>query len=594
MKKKNTILLVVDSVFYDKLLSDKTRNSAMPFFNKLQKKGLTTTKMYSEAPYTEAALVSLLCGMDTLKRGGYLKKLSNKKTIMEVFKDNDYEVFFNGFQPHVYPGKSYPGVTEIYYNVPFDINSLWSYRFKYYSDLFKNNELNDKYFDMLNDILNDNFIEWLKFFNRLKNNDKSVELIKEYIKYDDLDKEIKKLETEYNKYKNNELKYLKEFLNKGIDHNLFKIKTYRLERKTSLEFRKKLYNQYINTFKRINRLNISKNLFNNKLIIKNPFKEKELFIQYLKMYKNAVFDKDLFEKIDFNTQYIKGAPSMYTHINHFCEWLKNKSNEKNYFAYIHVDDCHYPEIFYSYDIDDEKRLEQEFNNINDYLNKLPKKYKGSIAYDLSLKYADSCIEYLYNYLEKNDLLNNVNIAICADHGSSYSFYPMHENYVNNQYQENYHLPFVLIGKDINHKVIKKYCNSKDIPATIIDAANLKVPKIYDGKSLLKYDGNSYAMLENINGGCPDYNKRKVLIGIRNDNYAVTMEFDMNLEFENGEIYSIFDMKKDPFERINLKNNINICNKINKEKLLIEEKFYELKKDIKKHNFLNSGENNEKN
>lgn len=74
----------------------------MPFLNKLRKEGIDFTNMHSEAPYTEAALVSLLCGIDTLKKGGYLKKLYGKETIMETFTKNGYATFCNCVQPLVY------------------------------------------------------------------------------------------------------------------------------------------------------------------------------------------------------------------------------------------------------------------------------------------------------------------------------------------------------------------------------------------------------------------------------------------------------------------------------------------------------------
>ena len=77
--KKNTIFFVIDSVFYDKTIKQNYRNEPMPFLNKLRKESLDFTNIYSEAPYTEAALVSLLCGMDTLKGGGYLKRLKKIK-----------------------------------------------------------------------------------------------------------------------------------------------------------------------------------------------------------------------------------------------------------------------------------------------------------------------------------------------------------------------------------------------------------------------------------------------------------------------------------------------------------------------------------
>ena len=103
---KNNIFIVIDSLFYDKTTSCEYRNPTMPFLDKLRSEGIDCTNMYSEAPYTEAALVSLLCGIDTLKKGSYIKKLYGKETIMETFKKNGYDTFCNCVQPLVYPSYS--------------------------------------------------------------------------------------------------------------------------------------------------------------------------------------------------------------------------------------------------------------------------------------------------------------------------------------------------------------------------------------------------------------------------------------------------------------------------------------------------------
>ena len=142
--KKNTIFIVIDSVFYDKTIKQNYRNCPMPFLNKLRKESLDFANIYSEAPYTEAALVSLLCGMDTLKGGGYLKKLKGKETIMETFKKNGYETFCNCIQPLVYPSYSYEGVVDGYYNICYDFNALWSYRLEFYSKIYKEKGLDNK------------------------------------------------------------------------------------------------------------------------------------------------------------------------------------------------------------------------------------------------------------------------------------------------------------------------------------------------------------------------------------------------------------------------------------------------------------------
>ena len=589
--KKNTIFLIVDSVFYDKILGSENRNCPMPFFMQLGEKGLTTTKMYSEAPFTEAALVSLLGGTDTLKYGGYMRRLGDKKTIMEVFKENAYRTFFNGYQPHIHPKGAYPAFTDKFYNICFDLSAVWDYRLSYYSDLFKKGELEEDYFPLLHD---DNFESWIECFEKVINKDQEMNLVIDIIDAEDMPKELIKVKNEYKKYLKNKDNYLKEFLSLGTEHALFKIKTYRLKRRTSIEFRKRLYEKEIKTFKKIYYLNAKKNLLNNRMVIKNPLKNKVESLQYLKMYKAAVFDKDLFTKIDYNNPLVKASPSMYTHLNHFLNWCDEYNDTNPFFAYIHVEECHYPEIFYSHDTNDEKRLDFEFQAIKEFINNLPKKYKGNLAYDLSLLYTDNCIKYLFEKLEEKGLLDKTNIAICADHGSSYTFDPMHDSYVRNEYRENYIIPFVLIGKDIKPKVVTNYCNSKDIPATILDACNIKIPKEYDGKSLFKYNGNNYVILQNINGGCPDYNKREVYIGVKNDNYSVTMMFDMNKEFKDGKIKSIFDMKKDKCEHKNMKSVPNVQNVVEAEMQIIKNVFNELKKDIKKNNFLYIGVKNDKN
>jgi len=584
--KKNMIFLVIDSVFYDKILSNKYRNTPMPFLTELSQKGLVTEKMYSEAPYTEAALVSLLSGVDTLKNGGYLKKLDNKKTIMEVFKEHGYTTYFNGIQPLVYPSKSYPGVTDKYYNLFFDLETLWSYRLYFYSDLYKSGKLETQFYPLLIDILEDNFITWIECLNLLKNKDKSMEIIEDRLDKSSLNNDLKIIKEEYQFFIKNKEEYMLNFLLLGKDHKLFKLKKYNISRGTSKNFRKKLYEKERNTFKKIYYTNFRKNLFNNS-VINHIFNNPKKSLQYLKMYKAAVMDKDLYEKIDYNTETLKASPSMYTYVKHFSEWLKKHDKNKPFFAYIHTEECHSPEIFYSHDTENEQILQEEFESIRKFLKNLPKKYKGNIAYDLALLYTDRYIKYLYEELKQNDLLKNTNIAICADHGSSYSYDPIHDSYVRNEYREKYNIPFILIGEEIPSKIIKKYCNSKDIPATILDACKINIPKEYTGKSLLKYDGNDYSILQNINGGCPDYNLRNVMLGIKNDKFSITMEFDMNKDFKDGKMISIYDIQKDMLETKNLKNKNNIKLRITNEIKILEQEFNELKRDIKKNNFLYS-------
>ena len=111
-----------------------------------------------------------------------------------------------------------------------------------------------------------------------------------------------------------------------------------------------------------------------------------------------------------------------------------------------MDDAHYPESFFSTNYIDLNLLDKEFNHIKEYIKNLPSKFRGSLTSDLSLLYVDSCIEYLFKELNDRKLLDNTAIVITADHGFSYDYNPIRENYVNNVHVENYNTPFIIYDK----------------------------------------------------------------------------------------------------------------------------------------------------
>ena len=579
---KNTLLIVIDSLYYDKTIAQPYRHNPMPFLSKLRSEGLDCTRMYSEAPYTEAALISLLAGMDTLKGGGYIKRFYNKKTIMEIFKESGYDTFCNAVQPFAYPTCAYPGLTDEYYNTCYKFSSLWSTRLSFYSDKYKNGELNDKDLNLVLDLLENNLNFWPKFFQQLKNKDKKVSFILPFINIDDLDENIQKLNVECERFQKDKLSYLKELLTLGKNHPLHQIKQYSLSEKLSYQDMQKIYKKYKKIVRKMFLKNLTHNLKNNQLVLTPREERKSLFKNYL----NSIVNRFMMQKINPKIKEKKSAPSMDTTFEHFESWLKNRKSKKPYFAYIHVDDCHSPEIFYTYDTNDFKKLDQEFESIEKYINNIPKNYKGNLSYDVSLQYADICLKRLFTFLEENNMLDNLNIAICADHGSSYSFAPYRSNFVNNVHRENYNMPFILWSKSLKHQKITGFHNTKDIAATLLDVNNLKIPKEYDGISILNNHDRDYVLLENVNGGCPDYNKRDFLLGIRNERYCIVMNLNIHKEFKDGSFYAIYDLINDKDELYNLKNDIDE-NKIKKELEILKKEFNNLKKDVKKYNFINN-------
>ena len=154
MKQKNVIMIVLDSVSYDFTKKTKCKACSMPFLHSLMKKGINAINIYSEAPYTEAALVSLLCGDNTLDKTGHMKRNLNHKSILQIFEESNYNIFSNAYQPAIYPSGQMHEFKNKYYNFPFLFSQVWDYRLKYFSEL---HEINEKEIELVINIMNDNF-----------------------------------------------------------------------------------------------------------------------------------------------------------------------------------------------------------------------------------------------------------------------------------------------------------------------------------------------------------------------------------------------------------------------------------------------------
>ena len=176
--KKNAILFVIDSLSYERITGNGASHLT-PCFHRLMQEHISCSRMYSQAPYTEAALMGLICGAPTMNHGGYMMRYRDvPATLPEVFARSGYDVY-SILQPHIYPSSLYRGLPVSFYNVGFDFNALWSYRLQYYSSLYDQNVLDDQDYAELTDMLEDNFREWCLFLQRLLKRDDSVSLIQD-------------------------------------------------------------------------------------------------------------------------------------------------------------------------------------------------------------------------------------------------------------------------------------------------------------------------------------------------------------------------------------------------------------------------------
>ncbi len=558
---KNYLLLIIDSLNYSHVKSSELE--LMPYLEKLKKDGISCSDMYSQAPYTEAAVMSLYCGQDVLDNGGYLKRFKNApRTVFEAMKEYGYKTYFNSYQPQCYPSSLRRGVDDIFYSVGYDLAALWPYRLSHYSEFFKCGELTHKDYEDLYDILEDNFKEWLIFVDNLILNDPSCSMIRgnaaEY------DPRAVKTEVLREKaiYEQDKKQYLEELFTLGRRHRLFSIPAY--DQKTKIKDRKftdQAREIFVPLVKKISKKNFRSNLKNNKRktvglgkqfgkCITSPSKRSlKDFLKCVYGVLNVLFDFDLKQRIAPDYDYFKNAPSARTHFDHYLNWCEQ--NTHPYFACIHIDDIHNPEVFFTYDSTDADLLLSERKIAEELLSGMGKKYFGSVTHDLSLRYIDNCIEYLVETMKARGMMENTCLVITADHGFSFSNNPIRDTYVTNLYLENYNVPFVIVNSDKEPCEINALCSTKDVPITLCDLAFGASDCSFSGKSIFSNHKYDNVTIEYCGGGCPDLSRREIKIAAFDKEWFVGALCTADGTFGDDKLTEIYDLKNDPNQFENL-------------------------------------------
>lgn len=561
--QKNYLLFIIDSLNYSHV--KESNIELMPFFNSLKKESIFCESMYSQAPYTEAAVMNLYCGQDVLQNGGYLNRFKDvPMTLFEAMKQKGYVTYYNSYQPQCHPSSIRRGIDYIYYNVGYDLGALWSYRLSHYAEQLKKGNLTEADYRDLHEIFNDNFAEWIRFLDDLLSGNDSANMIYDNASNYDAREVKKRVEQEYSQYIQQPDAYINDVLQKGNSHSLFSIPAFVQDRKIKdRNIIREAQKEFLPLMKRIKRMNFRLNLKNCKGVMRGPIKKigeflkhpgKDTFKNLLKssyLVANQLFDLDLYKRIDDDYECFKNAPSAKTHIDHYVQWAVEHKEQGAHFACVHLDDIHNPEVFFTYDSSDINLLKRECEDAKQLLSEIPKDYYGSITHDLSLRYIDNMIKYLYERMEKCGLLDNTCIAICADHGFSFSGNPLRDSFVINLFLENYHIPCLFTGTGLPSKCISSLRTSKDIAATLCSLADDKIPESFTGHSIEEDYEYTDVHIEYCGGGCPDLSRREIKLAAFNKEYFVGTLSKLDDVLDEKSITEIYDLSADPRQLNNL-------------------------------------------
>lgn len=590
----NAITILVDSVIWDCVGTTRCKVSPTPFLDSLKKESVTATKLYSYGPYTDAATRSLYTGRRCLDDFSYYFKLNTSPTNhYKVFHDNGYETY-GLYYPYYMVGKEMKkSIDHTYYTAGFIFGSEWGGCFYYYADIIKSRKLNEdemlllkKRIEMMIDI-------WMAFYEDCMQKPETIGMISDVVAKYDVQWGLKILKEQKHLFETNPEEYIYDFLTKGKEHELARLDGIDVDVKIDRKFLEEgIYGHYKDFFSFASKINRKANWWRNKPAMKRVL---SCLTKYAKTRdrNDIMLIANYFVCINAinnvkkqSRNHWQDLPSARTQLDFAAKLLEERKNkEKPFYMSLHFLEPHNYVSFFSFDSQDRTVLDEEIKVLYDYCKQLGTGFIGNLAYYLSLRYSDYCIEKFCEKLKELGLWENTAVTIVSDHGSSYSFYPLHGPHVNCFDEECYHVPVLIRFPGSKGVEVESYYNSKDVLPTLYDLMGFEKPKDVIGVSMLdnKAEKHDYVMTEYMGPGCPDLLSRPIWFSIRDSRYSIGYKVGIYQSFEEGELCEVYDLKNDPN---GFYNKVKTVNRQELDYLLIhlEKRFNEIKEDS--YSFMN--------
>lgn len=586
----NVIQIFVDSVTFEAVGTTRASVSPTPFLDALKKESITASKLYSHGPYTDAAKTSLHTGRNCLDDFGYyFRENSSPITDFKLFHDAGYETYCFSYPFWLYGKTIRDHIDHLVYTAGFVFGSEWGGMFSYYYELAKQRELKPIEYKLLSSRFDLFFQVYIDYFNDLINNQEAGALYKECLGELDLNHSLELLSNEYNNFKENQRAYIDGFNSLGLEHVLATLDYSRVDSIISRSFHESIYDENIKFFKRIRRNNIKANIWSSCPSFKRVLwglsryfktKNKNELI-FVVNYFLGLFPFDLMRK-RWGTAYWQNDRSIHSILNSGIEFIENHiaHSQRPFYMYLNTDDPHNNIAMFAYDTQDRDVVNDEIRVLNEFVAELGTNFKGSLLYFLSLRYVDYEIEKFCARLKQMGIWDKTTMLVLSDHGSSYTFNPLHNSRVNCFDDECYHIPLLLRHPGLKGVEINTYQNSKDILPTVCDMIGIPKSSLFKGYSMLDKSRpiSDYVITEYMGPGCPDMTSRRMWLSIRDNKYIVAYKVGVYEQFEDGELAEVYDLNKDP------NGFYNISHQIDKEEIQyllipLRRRYEEIKEDV---------------
>lgn len=441
----NVIVILVDSVFSECIGTGRTEKSSTPFLDSLKENSIFLPNVFSFGPYTNAATKGLFCSEPTLEEYGYYFGINaSLNNNYKVFKDSGYETFSFYYPYYLVSSNTENSIDHSVFTAGFVYSAIWRGQLEYYSVEKKKRNLELTEYTLLIKFIRMMFECWENYYNTLLREDESRLLLGRYLSIEKIKGANDLLKREKESFLDNQERYIDSLLEQGISHQLDRIDCIDRELFADKSFLKDIFARNKNALRKIQRINFMKNIKNNRLSFRYSVKALCNCIHYidkkeLRYYYNcycSLMAPEKMTKDAFNGVW-QEMPSARTQLLCGIELLKKYRSETPFYMQFHVLDPHERISYFSYDTNNSDLVSKEIHDALHLAERCGVKFKGSILYQLSLRYIDSCIKELFDYLKNSPFYSNTIVMVVSDHGSSYTYNPIRMSVVNNFHKENY-------------------------------------------------------------------------------------------------------------------------------------------------------------
>lgn len=588
----NVITIFIDSVTWEAVGTTRSAVSPTPFLDSLKEESVTANKLYSHGPYTDAAKTSLLTGRNCLDDFGYYyRENSSPSSDLKLFHDNGYETYCFHYPFWIYGNRMHRYIDHIVYTAGFVFGSEWGGMFGHYVDVASHRPLSDEETELLSVRFRLFFEAYINYVEDIINKGESSLLHGSNIDKNSYLDARQILLTEFEKFTNDSRQFIKDFTTLGMNHPIAKLKLWDVNDIVNKQFLDETYQENRSFFKDISKKNRRANFF-------STFPSLKHLIWGVKRFLQTKDQKHLYFLINYKLLLRPfkemtnawGKPkwqvsnSIHSILQKGIEVLRTRdiAETKPFYMYLNTDDPHQNIAMFAYDTQDKSVVNSEIKALKEYVNEVDTKFRGSLLYFLSLRYVDYEIEKFCSELKAMKLWDNTTLLVLTDHGSSFTYYPLHNARVNCFYDECYHIPVLLRSPGLEGKVVETYQTSKDILPTVCDIVGLKHLSGFNGHSMLNPNRPQlpYVMTEYMGPGCPDMTTKRMWLSIRDCSFLIGYKVGVFEDFEDGELAEVYDLKKDPSAFYNINTHIDRT-RINYLLLPLKDRFEQIKIDTQK-------------